>query len=360
MVTVSRVAVASAVIAVLAWLCLVPGVVAGIDRYILHPNSALVNLTALGAFLAAGLGFILGIIGLIEIGRSGGRRTGYGFAAIGVSAPAVFVLTLIYLPFAAGKELSPRMRCGTNLAGIGKAMLIYANDYDDKLPLAGGQGTVWGPGLADWRAMQRADAFGLDPNGAGGQATISSSLYLLVRYGDVPAKYFACAGERGVKEFDPARYRTGGKKLIDLWDFGPNPTKHCSYAYQQPYGPYALTTFCDARMSVAADHSPWIGSARWKAGDFSTFQPELAPHRGTADQARQGSARAHLRDGQNVLFLDSHVEFAKRAFCGLEDDNIYTAWDGDDKVRGVPPRAYESQPADARDSLLLNDPPLKR
>jgi len=25
-----------------------------------------------------------------------------------------------------------------------------------------------------------------------------------------------------------------------------------------------------------------------------------------------------------VLFLDSHVEFAKRAYCSVEDDNIYT------------------------------------
>lgn len=360
MVKVSRVAVASALIAVLAWLCLVPGVVAGIDRYILHPNSALVNLTALGAFFGAGLGFILGIIGLIEIGTSGGRRTGYGFAAIGASAPAVFVLTLIYLPFVAGKELSPRMRCGTNLAGIGKAMLIYANDYDDKLPLAGGQGTVWGPGLADWCSERRTDAFGLDPNGSGGQATISSSLYLLVRYGDVPAKSFVCAGERGAKEFDPTKYRVDGKRLTDVWDFGPNPAKHCSYAYQQPYGPYAVTTRAKPGMAVAADHSPWIDSARWKAGDFSTFQPELAPYRGTADQARQGSAKAHMRDGQNVLFLDSHVEFARRSYCALEDDNVYTSWDAADKVRGVPPKAYESQPADARDSLLLNDPPLKR
>ena len=145
----SGVAVASALIAVLAWICVVPGVVAGIDRYVLHPESALVNLTALGAMLGAGLGLILGIIGLIEIGTSGGRRTGYGFAAIGASAPAVLVLALMYLPFAAGKALAPRMTCGANLSGIGKAMMIYANDYDDKLPVAGAQDWPTGaPSLA--------------------------------------------------------------------------------------------------------------------------------------------------------------------------------------------------------------------
>lgn len=360
MVKVSRVAVASAVTAVLSWLCFVPGVIAAMDPYILHPQSDFVELTALGNFLGTAIAFVLGVVALSKIACSGGRLTGYGFTAIGASAPAVLILAAVYVPFHAGKMNAPRMRCGTNLAGIGKAMLIYANDYDDKLPLAGGQGTVWGPGLADWCSERRADAFDLDPNGAGGQATISSSLYLLVRYGDVPAKYFVCAGERGAKEFDPTKYHVDGKRLTDVWDFGPNPTKHCSYAYQQPYGPYAVTTNAKPGMAVAADHNPWIDSARWKAGDFSAFQPDLAPYRGTADQARQGSAKAHMRDGQNVLFLDSHVEFARRAFCGLEDDNVYTAWDGDDKVRGVPPKPYESQPADARDSLLLNDPPLTR
>jgi len=28
--------------------------------------------------------------------------------------------------------------CGTNLSAIGKAMSVYANDYDSKLPMAGG------------------------------------------------------------------------------------------------------------------------------------------------------------------------------------------------------------------------------
>ncbi len=356
----SGVAVASALIAVLAWICVVPGVVAGIDRYILHPESALVNLTFLGAMLGVGLGLILGIIGLIEIGTSGGRRTGYGFAVIGASAPVVLVVALMYLPFAAGKTTAGRMTCGTNLAGIGKAMLIYANDYDDKLPVAGGQGTVWGPGLANWRARRRAGAFGLDPNGAGGQATISASFYLLVRYGDVSPKSFVCMGERGVKAFDPTKYRIDGNRLTDVWDFGPNPAKHCSYAYQQPYGDYALTTSSEPGVAVAADHNPWTDSAKWKARDFSAFKPDASAFRVTADQARLGNAKAHITDGQNVLFLDSHVEFMKRPIRKVGHDNIYTSWDGADTTRGLPPVPYESQPADARDSLLVNDPPQGR
>ncbi len=355
----SGAAVASAVLAALAWLCFVPPVIAEMDRYILNPDSPFVNLTAMVILFSMPSGFILGIVGLVEISRSGGRRTGYGFAAIGMGAPLALVLVTTYAPSIGRPTLSPGMRCAVNLAGIGKMMLIYANDYDDKLPVAGGRGTVWGPGLASWNAGQRADAFGLDPNGSGGQATISSSLYLLVRYGDVSPKSFVCRGERGVREFDPTKYRVDGKRLTDVWDFGPNPAKHCSYAYHQPYGPYALTTSSEPGIAVAADHNPWIDSARWKADDFAAFRPVVGSA-ATGDEMGLGNAKAHGRDGQNVLFLDSHVEFAKRAFCGLENDNIYTAWDGDDKARGRAPTPYDSQPADPSDSLLLNDPPRTR
>ncbi len=31
---------------------------------------------------------------------------------------------------------------------------------------------------------------------------------------------------------------------------------------------------------------------------------------------------------QSTLFLDSHVGFEKRAYCGTENDNIYSAEDG--------------------------------
>ncbi len=74
-----------------------------------------------------------------------------------------------------------------------------------------------------------------------------------------------------------------------------------------------------------------------------------------------GNASAHRgwanrKDGQNVLFLDMHVAYEKRSYCGVADDNIYTSWVGADKMRGQSPK-LGSQPADARDSLLVNDPP---
>ena len=36
-----------------------------------------------------------------------------------------------------------RMTCGTNLSSLGKAMAIYANDYQDEFPRAGGPAGFW-------------------------------------------------------------------------------------------------------------------------------------------------------------------------------------------------------------------------
>jgi len=201
----SKVAIVSAVCALVSWGCCVPGIIAELDPFVLDPERDVPGMFGVLAFLAAGVGFLAGVFGLIDIGVSGGRRTGYGFAVIGMTAPAVFVLVAIYAPAISGsKHLSSHVTCGTNLSGMGKAMLIYANDYGDRLPVAGGDGTVWGPGLGDWTAADDALAFGLDPNGAGGQATISSSLYLLVKYAGVSPKSFVCKGDRQTKEFKPA------------------------------------------------------------------------------------------------------------------------------------------------------------
>jgi hypothetical protein len=276
----------------------------------------------------------------------------------------VFVIALaILLPWAA-RIRSPRIRwnCGFRLSSIGKAMLVYAWDHQDKLPRAGGRSSSWASRTPDWMAKDRSDAFAVDPNGEGGQATISASLYLLVKYAEVSPKAFLCINgegtvEKGMSTFRMDSYQVHGRGLTDLWDFGPKPWLHCSYSYHMPYGTDTLTTTGNPRFVIGGDRNPWIDSPSVKANDLSRFQPDIPPSRGTDEQARQGNtiSPSHQGEGQNVMFLDSHVEFEKRPFCGLDDDNIYTSWDGADKARGVPPK-LGSVPADARDSLLVNDP----
>jgi prepilin-type processing-associated H-X9-DG protein len=83
---------------------------------------------------------ILGIIGLVKIGNSKGRLKGTGMAIAGIVTPAVAIpiialLMGILMPaLARTRQLAFRMVCGTNMSGLSKAMMIYADDYDDKYP----------------------------------------------------------------------------------------------------------------------------------------------------------------------------------------------------------------------------------
>jgi hypothetical protein len=255
------------------------------------------------------------------------------------------------------RQVAFRMVCGTNLSGIGKAMLIYANDYDDELPRAGGRNSTWSGRIPQWLADNRFTAYGLSADGSGGQATISSSFYLLVKYAEVTPKSFVCKSDSGTTEFKPSNYGAGGRELIDLWDFGPEAVNHCSYSYHMPYGLYALTTSSEPGMAVAADRNPFIDSpaaeAQGKIDLIAGFNPD-----GGREAINLGNANAHQEDGQNVLFMDSHVNFEKRPTCAINDDNIYTFWTDNTEIGkqiGALPLPGVSEPADRLDSLLVND-----
>jgi len=295
------------------------------------------------------------------------RCSSTGLARIDVLA-AVFLgcLLILLVPvlFAKPREQSMRRLCAANLAQIGKAMLIYANDYEDDLPRAGGRTTVW-RATPNWKATDRRAAFWLSADGSGGTASITASFYLLVKYYGLPVRLFVCKADKGTTEFKLPEHMDVpiSFQLDDAWDFGglDESYKHCSYAYHIPYGLYSLSTSNDPNMAVAADRNPWIRSPAADPADFTVFRPgrEVIGGLGTSDQACRGNSITHQRDAQNVLFLDGRVSFQKRAYCAMGKDNIYTisrmAIEGDPwGILPVP--GPVCSPANRKDSLLVHDP----
>lgn len=288
-----------------------------------------------------------------------------------VAAIGLLLMLLVPVLLARPRERAVRMLCAANLSQIGKAMLFYANDYEDELPRAGGPTSTWG-WVRNWMAVDRYMAYGINAKNEGGSASISSCFYLLVKYYEMPPRLFICAGDANTVEFKLSDVPPGTVpqdfEFTDAWDFGPQSSKHCSYSYHLPFGLYALTTSSDPSLAVAADRSPWIASPAAAAQLFAAFKPDLQTVRGTDFQARAGNSITHQRDGQNVLFLDGRVTFENRAYCGTGEggswgkDNIYTVSrfgaEGRGDPWGVPPTAQLSQPADRQDSLLVHDEPF--
>jgi prepilin-type processing-associated H-X9-DG protein len=285
-----------------------------------------------------------------------------------VIAIIALLMGILMPALARARQLAYRVVCGTNLYGLGRAMLAYAQDNQDKLPRAGGRGSTWGP-LLSWQAVHPASVYGQDARGEGGQASIGSCFYLLVKYIGVTPKSFVCRADGGTTEFslsDPSLGtlppQTG---LIDLWDFGPVPDniRHYSYSYHMPFGLYALKASDEPGLAVAADRNPWLrGPAAeakaWPGTGRALFRPEVTPYGGFPEQARNGNAVAHQNEGQNVLFLDGHVWFEKRPHCAVDDDNIFTISDRatTGSAMGTPPPVSQFNPANRNDSVLVHDP----
>jgi len=287
------------------------------------------------------------------------KKKGFTLVELLVVIAIIALLMGILMPaLARVRQIAYRLYCGTNLSGIGKAMLIYSNDYDDEMPRAGGRTSVYAPTIANWQGATRDAAFGMTA-GVGGAANITSCFYLLIKYSEVTPKSYLCKGDSGVTEFKPSDHAAAGAELIDLWDFGTPPSQaHCSYAYHLPYGVFALTSSSEPGMAVAADPNPWqntSGTTARLATDWTRFSTVF-----DRDSIKKGNAQTHQEDGQNVLFMDGHSSFEKSSRCGVDDDNIYTRWTAatpPNKTNGIYPVVVNSTavPGGRTDSWLVTD-----
>jgi prepilin-type N-terminal cleavage/methylation domain-containing protein len=329
------------------------------------------------------------------------KRKGFTLVELLVVIAIIALLMGILMPaLARVRQIAYRMVCGTNLSGIGKAMLIYSNDNNESYPIAGLRNEQWTQNgkIFNFEGQYRDDAF---KGRSGGRATITSSLYLLVRFADVQPKQFNCKGDIGAKIFkvsDEANDET--LEPTEVWDFGSYakgnmsswPAEYCSYSYHLPYEfmdpanpsvqtPISrpVTAVSRPGNAVCADRSPYFdkNATNYVDGYMSN---EEAPSYEYPDRVnnepekyidddKTGNAFPHQREGQNVLFADMHVDFERYANVGIDNDNIWKPW-GD--ARPAPPDKQVGQlfpgqqgitgnadlkfvPWDEKDSVLVGD-----
>ncbi|MFA5251421.1 MAG: type II secretion system protein [Phycisphaerae bacterium] len=308
----------------------------------------------------------------------------------------IAVLMGILLPaLSAVRRTAQRVVCGSNLAGIGKAMLLYANEYGGEFPRAGGTESEWTTSgeIVDY-TDQSGGQWGGQP---GAQVTITSSLYLLIRYEDVTPGQFNCKGDTGVREFkfsdSTVALPSEVDDVSDAWDFGGDtqtypttgfdPGNYNSYAYQHPYENITLANsraFCLRSDSnpgnpACADRNPYwdrnatsfLNGADCPLGNPDEPGPTCDTASGYKDDYKTGNSASHQRDGQNVLYVDTHVRFEKFPNVGIGKDNIWKAWTDEspptsncDREIGERPDCGDQEdgamgPANDQDAFLVSE-----
>jgi prepilin-type N-terminal cleavage/methylation domain-containing protein len=304
------------------------------------------------------------------------KKKGFTLIELLVVIAIIALLMGILMPaLSKARALAIQLVCGTNLKGLGSAMLVYTSYCDDDYPRAGGAASIWSTtgNINDWaprryvppqlsmedaafEVVRDADGEVLVPGGQG-KATITSSFYLLIKHAKVTPKQFVCKGDAGTQAWKISEEPSGRILNYDMargWDFGngasplPWPGEVESYSYQMPYSQTGnVETFVIVDMSnpgspMAADRSPF-------ADKVTGFTPEPGDN-----------SASHQGKGQNVLYKDGHVKFEDRPTIGLGDDNIYTYRTRieDDPTVGIGPTAEGdpmAYPLNESDALLLNE-----
>jgi len=279
------------------------------------------------------------------------KGKGLTFTELLVVISSVTMVTGVLMPALNGsRQTAVRLVCETNLRGIGRAMTVYATENGGHFPRAGGVGSYWSNNgiIHDWDVPTEYQAFGLVA--PPGKATITSSFFLLVKYGKVTPKQFVCKGDAGAREFKLCEQRTRVKDIHLVWDFGYGrqlslssiyPGGYCSYSYHMPYAAnptdvtnYAIIDGSNPGSPVCADRNPHL--------DRNVIEPNV-----------MANSAAHGGKGQNVLYKDGSVRFEKRPTVGIREDNIYT-YGGE--PAGIPPAGNgDGFPAGEKDAYLVGE-----
>jgi prepilin-type N-terminal cleavage/methylation domain-containing protein len=297
------------------------------------------------------------------------KKKGFTLVELLVVIAIIAMLLAILMPaLAKVRTLAQRLMCGTNIGGIGKAMLTYASDDKyESYPIAGFGTTIWDFGTSGGSNGKCSWNWNCKDNPGTGRnaitdnpckATIGACLYLLVKYADVPPEQFVCPGAPE-KKFELSNYKTGSytdtQNVTDVWDFGTYADRgtnyargwgHNSYSYQLPLPldvtdqklnkPHPISASSSPALVILADRNPWWMednpegkemTDKWLANMAALWNTDTCTINN--DYLYMSNSYNHQRDGQNVLYADQHVRFEKSSLVGVEKDNIYTTWNFD-------------------------------
>ena len=272
------------------------------------------------------------------------RNRGFTLVELLVVVGIISVLVSVLLPALSNvREGANRVKCSSNLHQIAMACIMYANDNHGHFPR-----TYYQPGDGLANSCQGglgnspvSEPFSIaNPSGPVGTDNDGASLYLLLRSGALTPEVFHCPSNLFALALQPGS--------IDQYSNFPSPMRaYNSYSYAAQFPTtaaveggwhYDLTTTDD--YPIASDMNPGSGGTLAngsKAGQDASSVAYTDP----PSLMQRANSNNHKCVGQNVAYVDGHVEWCTSPFCGPVQpdlpfrDNIFCSNVGTDPVTGI-------------------------
>jgi prepilin-type processing-associated H-X9-DG protein len=273
--------------------------------------------------------------------RKGTRLVG---VLIGLVAVAIVTSVIVYA-ILVGLEMANHYNCHNNLKQIGSSCQQWAMDHRQAWPKGyGEESTRWddvGNTRADAWSPTRDDPEPPAREAGGNNKPVQSntaSLWLLIAKTGLSQDVFLCYKAAYAKR------EANIRDFTSLRDF--RGESYCTYSYQNVLGQYKLTQTTARKYTqyaVAADANPmrrdfWsgapgggmpVGITNKKLAErpvFSDYSDEAQSWNRDVKFIRHPwelNSPNHAFRGQNVLYLDGHVEWRDDPYCGPMYDNIW-------------------------------------
>jgi hypothetical protein len=261
------------------------------------------------------------------------------------------------------REQANRIKCASNLRQLAMAGLIYASENRGKFPR-----TYHDPGgltnnLKGGASFAPTDnAYSLtSPSTPVDNNNVPASFYHLLKSSDLTAEVFNCPST------DARRAYAGGGSNASIQDYSnwPGPvTEFLSYSYNAPFPSmgamnrgWKFDSSMNSDFPFAGDMNPGIAGQMSNGGGTSDVR--VPGYTDSKKVMARGNSNNHKNEGQQVVYVDAHVEWQATPFAGAMKpnrpwrDNIYTNQNNMDldEMTGANGRPT-GQSADATDAVL--------